>query len=75
MSWGAGNDAADLRLREAAAPALQQTPHSQLGDVVHVDKPGGHAPPGRERRPWPRVLAVLPPLEYSCLTTHLVIAI
>jgi DNA-binding IclR family transcriptional regulator len=50
MSWGAG-DAADLRLREAAAPALHQL-HLRTtavvhlgvldgGDVVHVDKLGG----------------------------------
>ena len=50
MSWGAG-DAADLRLREAAAPALHQL-HVRTtavvhlgvldgGDVVHVDKLGG----------------------------------
>ena len=50
MSWGAG-DVADLRLREAAAPALHQL-HIRTtavvhlgvldgGDVVHVDKLGG----------------------------------
>jgi DNA-binding IclR family transcriptional regulator len=50
ISWGAG-DAADLRLREAAAPVLQEL-HSRtravalLGvlegaDVVHLDKLGG----------------------------------
>ncbi len=52
MSWGAG-DAADLRLREAAAPTLHQL-HVRTaavvhlgvldgGDVVHVDKLGAPA--------------------------------
>jgi DNA-binding IclR family transcriptional regulator len=50
MSWGAG-DAADLRLREAAAPVLHDlhvrtAAVTHLGvldgaDVVHVDKLGG----------------------------------
>jgi DNA-binding IclR family transcriptional regulator len=50
MSWGAG-DAADLRLREAAAPVLHRL-HVRTGavvhlgvldgdDVVHLDKLGG----------------------------------
>lgn len=56
MSWGAG-DAADLRLREAAAPALydlQVTTGAvvHLGvlrgqDIVHIDKLGGPAVPTR----------------------------
>jgi len=54
MSWGAG-DAADLRLREAAAPALYDLQMKtsavvHLGvlrgqDIVHVDKLGGPAVP------------------------------
>ena len=56
MSWGAG-DAADLRLREAAAPALYdlQMRTSAVvhlgvlrgGDIVHVDKLGGPSVPTR----------------------------
>jgi DNA-binding IclR family transcriptional regulator len=57
MSWGAG-DAADLRVREAAAPVLHDL-HLRIGavthlgvldgiDVVHVDKLGG---PSAERVP------------------------
>jgi DNA-binding IclR family transcriptional regulator len=56
MSWGAG-DAADLRLREAAAPALYDLQVKtaavvHLGvlrgrDIVHVDKLGGPAVPTR----------------------------
>jgi len=54
MSWGAG-DAADLRLREAAAPALYDLQVMtravvHLGvlrghDIVHIDKLGGPAVP------------------------------
>jgi DNA-binding IclR family transcriptional regulator len=56
MSWGAG-DAADLKLREAAAPALYDLQVKtaavvHLGvlrgrDIVHVDKLGGPAVPTR----------------------------
>jgi DNA-binding IclR family transcriptional regulator len=56
MSWGAG-DAADLRLREAAAPALydlqvRTAAVIHLGvlrgqDIVHIDKLGGPAVPTR----------------------------
>jgi DNA-binding IclR family transcriptional regulator len=56
MSWGAG-DAADLRLREAAAPALYDLQIAtsavvHLGvlsgpNIVHIDKLGGPAVPTR----------------------------
>ncbi len=56
MSWGAG-DAADLRLREAAAPALYDLQVATGAvvhlavlrghDIVHIDKLGGPAVPSR----------------------------
>jgi DNA-binding IclR family transcriptional regulator len=78
-SWGAG-DAADLRLRSAAAPVLHDL-HLKTGtvvhlgvlagrDIVHVDKLGGHTAPGLPTRVGTRAPATRLALGLAVLAAH-----